>query len=59
MSADNRSVLTPTGAWSRSVDEGGDVVVEWFLDLNPLRGLSVLLGRGCGFDSERGSELER
>lgn len=61
ISADSRSALTPTGALSWPADERVDVVVDWLLDCprNPLWGLSVLLGRDLGFDSERGSELER
>lgn len=61
MSADNRSVLTPAGALSLSPDDPVDVTLVWLLDCsrNPLRGLSVLLGRDHAFDSVRGSELER
>ena len=61
MSADNRSALTPTWALSRSPDEGVDVFVECILvcPCDPLRGLSVLLGRDRGFDSEWRSKLER
>lgn len=56
MSADRRSVPTPV-FWAFSW--GVEVAVQRLFDLNPALGLSELLGRCRGFDSERGSELER